>query len=126
MFDISVKIGRESVAVGEALGYRMEPIFGLRADEFAGSSDENLITAMKTLLGHVSRGRTAPIHDHLKGRTSEMAFISGLVATKGKALGLSVTANAAVTELDRQINTREIPMEAANLERLVRLINAAT
>jgi len=126
MFDISVKIGRESVAVGEALGYRMEPIFGLRADEFAGSSDENLITAMKTLLGHVNRGRTAPIHDHLKGRTSEMAFISGLVATKGKALGLSVTANAAVTELDRQINTREIPMEAANLERLVRLINAAT
>ena len=28
---------RESLAVGTALGYRTEPIFGLRADEFAGS-----------------------------------------------------------------------------------------
>ena len=32
MFDISVKLGRESLAVGAALGYRMEPLFGLRAD----------------------------------------------------------------------------------------------
>ncbi|MGZ5261178.1 MAG: ketopantoate reductase family protein, partial [Burkholderiales bacterium] len=71
MFDMSVKLGKESLAVGAALGYRMEPIFGLRADEFAGSGEENLVTAMKTLLGHVSNGRTAPIHDHIKGRKSE-------------------------------------------------------
>ena len=37
MFEISVQLGRESLAVGAALGYRTEPIFGLRADEFAGS-----------------------------------------------------------------------------------------
>ncbi|HEX9672550.1 MAG TPA: 2-dehydropantoate 2-reductase N-terminal domain-containing protein, partial [Burkholderiales bacterium] len=42
MADIAASIGRESLAVGTALGYRIEPIFGLRADEFAGSSDENL------------------------------------------------------------------------------------
>ena len=35
MFDISVNIGKESLAVGTALGLRTEPIFGLRADEFA-------------------------------------------------------------------------------------------
>ena len=39
---------------------------------------------MKTLLGHVSRGRTASIHDHIKGRKSEMELISGVVARKGK------------------------------------------
>jgi 2-dehydropantoate 2-reductase len=118
MFDISVQLGRESVAVGTALGYRTEAIFGLRADEFAGSSDENLVTAMKTLLGHVSRGRTAPIHDHIKGRKSEMEFISGVVARKGKELGIPTPFNDAVVEIDRQINQREIRMDASNFELL--------
>lgn len=118
MFDVSVKLGRESLAVGAALGYRIEPIFGLRADEFAGSSDENLVTAMKTLLGHISRGRTAPIHDHLKGRKSEMEFISGVVAKKGKELGIPTPGNDAVVEIDRQINTGQIKMGRSNFELL--------
>jgi len=114
MFDLSVKLGRESFAVGTALGYRVEPIFGLRADEFAGSSDENLVTTMKTLLSHVGGGRTAPIHDHLKGRTSELEFISGLVELKGRELGIAAPANAAVTAIDHQINAGELVMDAAN------------
>ena len=118
MFDISVQLGRESLAVGAALGYRTEPIFGLRADEFAGSSDENLVTAMKTLLGHVSRGRTAPIHDHIKGRRSEMEFISGVVARKGKELGIPTPFNDAVVDIDRKINKGELKMNPSNFELL--------
>ena len=118
MFDISVKLGRESLAVGSALGYRTEPIFGLRADEFAGSSDENLVTTMKTLLSHVGGGRTAPIHDHLKGRVSEIGFISGVVSCRGRELGIATPANDAVTEIDRQINRGEIKMETGNYTRL--------
>ncbi len=118
MFELSVALGKESAAVGEAMGLRMEPIFGLRADEFAGSIEENIVTAMKTLLGHVSRGRTAPIHDHMKGRISEMAFISGLVTRKGKELGIDTTCNAAVAEIDRRINSGELPMDRSNFELL--------
>jgi 2-dehydropantoate 2-reductase len=125
MFDISVKAGKESLAVGTALGYRIEPIFGLRADEFAGSSDENLVTAMKTLLGHISRGRTAPIHDHIKGRKSEMEFISGVVSCKGRELGIASPCNDAVVAIDRLINRGEIKMEAANFELLKAKTGAA-
>jgi 2-dehydropantoate 2-reductase len=114
MFDISVKLGKESFAVGVALGYRIEPIFGLRADEFAGSSDENLVTAMQTLMGHVGGGRTAPIHDHMKGRKSEIEFLSGLVARKGRELGIATPGNEAVTEIDRQINSGQIRMDPSN------------
>jgi len=114
MFDISVGLGRESLAVGSALGYRIEPIFGLRADEFAGQSDESLVTAMKTLMGHVGRGRTAPIHDHIKGRKSEMEYIPGLVSRKGRELGIPTPYNDAVVEIDRRINSGEIEMGASN------------
>ncbi len=124
MFDISVKLGRESLAVGAALGYRMEPVFGLRADEFAGSSDENLITTMKTLMSHVGGGRTAPIHDHLKGRTSEIEFISGLVARKGRELGIPTSANEAVTALDRRINRGELAMSPDNYALLQQQVSA--
>lgn len=125
MFDISVKLGKESFAVGAALGYRIEPIFGLRADEFAGSSDENLVTTMQTLMSHVGGGRTAPIHDHIKGRRSEIEFISGLVAKKGRELGIATPCNAAVTAIDRQINSGEIKMDASNYERLKAMVSGA-
>lgn len=118
MFDISVSLGKESLAVGAALGYRIEPIFGLRADEFAGSPDENLIAAMKKLLEHVSNGRTAPIHDHLKGRRSEMEFIPGVVARKGRELGIPTPFNDAVVEIDRQINSGALAMDRSNFARL--------
>jgi 2-dehydropantoate 2-reductase len=124
MFDVSVQLGRESLAVGAALGYRIEPIFGLRADEFAGASDENLVTAMKTLLGHVSRGRTAPIHDHLKGRRSEMEWISGLVARKGRELGIPTPGNEAVREIDHEINEGRRAMDPANFALLKERIRA--
>jgi 2-dehydropantoate 2-reductase len=124
MFEISVKLGKESLAVGTALGYRMEPIFGLRADEFVGSSDENLVTTMKTLLSHVGGGRTAPIHDHIKGRTSEMAYISGVVSKRGRELGIPTPANDAVTEIDRLINRGDIAMDVSNFERLKKTLGA--
>ncbi|MGE0559872.1 MAG: ketopantoate reductase family protein [Burkholderiales bacterium] len=124
MFDISVKLGRESLAVGSALGYRTEPIFGLRADEFAGSSDENLVTTMKTLLSHVGGGRTAPIHDHLKGRESEIGFISGMVSCRGRELGIATPANDAVVAIDRRINAGELEMNAANYALLQEQIGA--
>lgn len=118
MFEVSVELGKESAAVGAALGYRLQPLFGLRADEFAGTDEENLVTAMKTLLGHVSRGRTAPIHDHIKGRTSEMEFIPGVVSRKGRELGIPTPYNDAVLALDRRINAGELGMERANFELL--------
>jgi 2-dehydropantoate 2-reductase len=127
MADIAVKLGRESLAVGTALGYRIEPIFGLRADEFAGSGDENLVTARETLMRHVGgQSRTAPIHDHIKGRKSEMEFITGVVAKKGKELGIPTPYNDAVLEIDRRINAGEIRMDRSNFELLKTRIAAAT
>lgn len=123
MADIAASIGRESYAVGAALGHRIEPIFGLRADEFAGSSDENLATARSALMKHVGgRSRTAPIHDHIKGRRSEMEFITGLVSRKGREHGIATPFNDAVREIDRRINAGEIRMDSSNLDLLKSMV----
>ena len=116
MFELSIALGKESLAVGTALGYRMEPIFGLRADEMVGPGEEILIKAMNTLLGHITQGRTAPIHDHIKGRTSEMEFIPGVVSRKGRELGIATPWNDAVVALDRKINRGELAMGRDNFE----------
>lgn len=119
MYDISIRLGREALAVGAALGYRIEPVFGLRADEFIGLSDENLVIAMmNTLMAHVGGGRTAPIHDHLKGRRSEMEFLPGLVARKGREFDIPTPVINAVLEIDRQINKGELKMDPSNFELL--------
>ncbi len=119
MFEISVNLGRESMAVGETLGYRMEPIFGLSEKEFSGASDEVLVTAMKTLMNHVgSKSTTAPIHDHIKGRKSEMEFINGLVSKKGREMGVPTPFNDAVAELARQIDQGELQMDVSNFDLL--------
>ncbi|MEQ8193387.1 MAG: 2-dehydropantoate 2-reductase N-terminal domain-containing protein, partial [Rhodospirillales bacterium] len=87
MTELAIRAGRESVAVGRALGYALEPVFGMSAEEFAGATDDVLIRAMQTLLGHIGKNATtAAIHDHIKGRKSEMSHITGIVARKGAEL----------------------------------------
>ena len=126
MLDICIALGRESMAVGKALGYEVQPVFGLTATEFAGSTDEVLIKAMETLMRHVGKnGTTAPIHDHKKGRKSEMALISGLVTRGGREHGIRTPCNDAVVEIDRQINAGETPMRPENLDLLKALIHRA-
>jgi 2-dehydropantoate 2-reductase len=125
MFEIAVQLGREARAVGKALGYEMQPIFGLSAEELAGESDEPLIKVMQTLSKHVGPNSvTAAIHDHIKGRKTETENINGLVAQKGKELGIQVIHNAAVTELDHRITKREIAMDESNLGLLKSMIDS--
>jgi 2-dehydropantoate 2-reductase len=120
MNEISVALGRETVAVGQALGYRLEPIFGLSADDFTGATDEVLLRAMNTLMGHIGpQSQTAIVVDHKKGRRSEFEYISGLVVRMGEHTGVPTPYNAAVTELARRIDRGELAMEAENFQRLV-------
>ncbi|MEE9256228.1 MAG: 2-dehydropantoate 2-reductase N-terminal domain-containing protein [bacterium] len=126
MFEISVRLGKESMAVGAALDYRMEPIFGLSEKEFSGSSDEVLVTAMKTLMKHVgSKSTTAPIHDHIKGRRSEMEYVNGLVSKKGRELGVPTPCNDAVTGIARRIDRGELRMDISNFDLLKAGIESA-
>ena len=125
MFEMAVALGRESMAVGQALGYSLEPVFGLNAEEFAEANDETLIKAMQTLQEHTGKDSvTAPIHDHIKGRKSEMSMINGLVAKAGKEHNIPVPCNEAVTEVDRRLNEGELEMDPANFGLLKSMVGS--
>lgn len=117
MFELSVAIGRESIAVGKAIGFEPTPIFGLSAEEFVGSSDETIVKAMRTLLGHIGKASTtAVVQDHLKGRRSEAEHITGLVVRRGAEAGVPTPYNSAVLEIARRIDRRELEMDPAHAD----------
>lgn len=123
MMDISIRLGREAAEVGRALGHELEPLFGLSAEDLAAGGDEALRVALTTLLADV--GDTAintMIQDQMRGRRSEFAWINGLVARRGRDVGVATPANDAVHELSRQLDAGHLEMSADNLHRLVAMI----
>jgi 2-dehydropantoate 2-reductase len=123
MTEISVRIGRESVAVGERLGYRLAPIFGMSAEQFSGEGDEMLVRAIRVLHGHIGKdATTATVQDQRKGRRTELDHITGTVVRKGREVGVPTPANDAVLQLAGEIGRGERNMEPANLDALKALL----
>ena len=123
MTEISLRLGRESADVGASLGYRLEPIFGLSAEDFAVTNDEVLVTAMRTLHNHVGKdATTATVQDQLKGRRTELEFITGAVVRKGREVGVATPVNDAVLELGRQIGAGTRAMDPSNLDDLKAMV----
>jgi 2-dehydropantoate 2-reductase len=126
VFKLCICLGRETMAVGAALGYRIEPIFGLSAEKFTGATDEVVETLLRAILGHLGpskkKARGVVLQDYAKGRLTETDFLSGLVVRKGKEAGIPTPANAAVTEINRRIRAGELKPERANLELVERML----
>jgi 2-dehydropantoate 2-reductase len=122
LFQLSMRAGRETIAVGNALGYTIEAIFGMAAEEFLGSTDETLENILKTIISHVGASRNAVVQDHAKGRRSEVAFINGLVAQKGIEAGIPTPVNAAVAEVNRMIETGHLKPDFSNIARVRQIV----
>jgi 2-dehydropantoate 2-reductase len=122
LFDLCIKLGRECVQVGSALGYTLEPIFGLNSEAFLGSSDEALKKILVTLISHIGKSaRNSTLQDHLKGRKSEVELLNGLVAQKGKEAGVLTPLNEAMVSLTRRIEQGSLKPDRSNLMTLSRL-----
>jgi Ketopantoate reductase len=119
VFKLCIQVGRETMAVGAALGYTMEPIFGFSAEELMGSTDEIVEKLLRAVLGHLGpsarKARGVVLQDYLKGRYSEADFLSGVVVKKGKEANIPTPANEAVTEINNQIRLGVLKPDRFNL-----------
>jgi 2-dehydropantoate 2-reductase len=123
VFDFCIQLGREAMAVGTTLGYTIEAIYGLSADEFMGSTDAVLKKNLRTLVSHMGKeARNSVLQDHLKRRYSEVDQLNGLVVKKGKEAGVPTPLNEAITALTQQIQKGDLKPDRSNLERLKKLL----
>jgi 2-dehydropantoate 2-reductase len=111
-----LKIGTEALSAGQSLGYRIEPIFGLTAEDLAGTNQllEMLLDKVSSDIGPAARD--CVLQDHLKGRQSEVDFINGLVVKKCAQLGLAAPANAAIVEITKRFRAGELALSPDNIE----------
>jgi len=117
VIDLLVKIGRESVAVGRALGYTTEAIFGMPAEAFAGATDDVLKKNLETIVGFIGKkARGVVLQDFIKQRPSEATYFNGLVAGKGRAAGVPTPFNDAIMVLVNRIERGELTAQIGNLE----------
>ena len=118
MREIVIKIGQETMLLGEALGFEPEPIMGLTQEEMRQSNrlPEKLLD---TLVGHIGpAARDCILQDFLKGRRTEIEMINGLVVEESKKIGKTAPYNAAVMEIGDMISSGVISPKPENIKLL--------
>jgi 2-dehydropantoate 2-reductase len=124
LFQLGIALGRECLEVGLALGYRVEPVFGLSAEDMAGAPEEMLKRILLTLCAHIGKHTNSFLQDMTKGRPSEVHYMNGLVAAKGREAGIPTPFNDEITRLVEQIEKGQMTFGPEHLARLENLVPA--
>jgi 2-dehydropantoate 2-reductase len=112
---LMLRLAGEAIEVGTALGYAVEPIFGVEAGRWvaaaAGDSHcladvEAAFRAQREVLTEASLSGTA--QDIAKGRRTEIDYMNGYVAARAVEAGLSAPLHAALTALIKKMELGQI------------------
>ena len=108
MRDILYKVGTEALNVGQILGFKIEPIFGLTKQDIKNTNRllETLLDKLHSDIGPAARD--CVLQDHLKGRLSEVNNINGLVVEKGEDLGIPTPGNRVIVEITNKIRQGDL------------------
>ena len=100
-----LELGREALLVGQAQGYSMEPVFGLSMEEAAASPEALIDNLVRASQAEGREARSFFHQDILKGRRTEVDYINGLVARKGRESGVATPMNDAAVSNDKAAGT---------------------
>lgn len=125
--DITVKIGAEVVRVGTALGVEVEPINGIPSEMYVRATEdaealEELISRLAEGAGQLGTGKPSMLQDVMKGRHTEIEYLNGYVAQRGRAVGVATPACDAITELINRVERGQLPSDASNIDYLNQFI----
>ena len=119
MRELALKIGEEALLIGQKMGFRPEPIFGLKQKDIE-QSNRLLELLLDKIINDVGpHARDAVLQDHLKGRLSEVDLINGLIWEEGKKHGIDCMYNKRVCEITGKIQKKLISPSPMNSEELV-------
>ena len=125
MREVMLRSGLEALVVGQELGYRIEPIFGLSKQDMRNTNQlVELLLDKLTSTFIVPQTITTILQDHIKNRKSEVENINGWVIEKQVGLGKNAPINSAIVEISAQIKRGETEPGPANLRLLEALVAA--
>jgi 2-dehydropantoate 2-reductase len=107
---VMARLGGEAAAVGLALGFAVEPVFGLPVATWvgAGNGEDAPLEAVRAALAGVAAdmheaARSGMAQDIAKGRRTEIDYMNGYVAAKAACAGLAAPTHAALASRIRRI-----------------------
>lgn len=111
---LSIRLGSQAVRVGRAMGLALEPMSGLDLDLLArAEGDPAAMVALEAQILAVNATRSDAARpsmgqDMIKRRRTEADAINGLVARRGREVGVDAALHAAVAAIMRRIERGEI------------------
>lgn len=121
---VCIALGAESVRVGQALGYRLGKIGALDPETLSRAHEghaPSLAEIERLMLAGTSTEARSPLQrpsmaqDMAKGRRTEIEFMNGFIAEKGREAGVHAPTHARLTEVVKQVERGEIPARPANV-----------
>ncbi len=107
---ISIRLGGESIKVGNALGFEIGPIRKKDPAIWMAAADGDrkaMAEIEQVLLDEVAKmtdaGRPSTAQDIQKGRRTEIESINGYIADQGQAAGIATPMNRVIVEFVQQI-----------------------
>ena len=122
---ISIHLAKESAKVGLAMGLNVVEVNGkpasMWADADKGDVYEELDEYMSTKGGRVN-WLASMAQDVKKGRRSEIDYMNGLVAQKGREVSVPTPFNDAIIEAMHGIDDGSLALDAGHVDRILRAV----
>lgn len=116
MRDVMLHAGQEALAVGQAIGHPILPIFGLSAGEVSDPGRVVEIMLEKLFAGFVVPGATTTVlQDWGKSRRSEAMDLNGHVVAEGANHRIPTPMNSTVVDIARRIERGDLVPDPAHL-----------
>jgi 2-dehydropantoate 2-reductase len=111
---VSIRLGSQSVRVGQALGYSLERMLGMEPEmlALAGEGNRDALAGINQILDEGAKKRSddqrpSMAQDMFKGRRTETDFINGYVAERGAFIGVPAPLHAKMNELVHRVERGE-------------------
>ena len=117
MRDVMLAAGNEAIAVAQAHGYQVRPIFGMEGE--AAASPETYVSAiLDNLVANYIRtdSRATVLQDWMKHRRSEVSELHGEVVRLAREYGVAAPVNEKVWELGIKVEEGELIPSTVNVE----------
>ena len=122
---LTIQLTGEAIAVGQALGFQIEPIRGLPPEVSRAAAEGDTVAYEQVeakMLAGLARmtedGRPSTGQDIQKGRRTEIDFLNGLVADKGDEAGLPTPTHRALVQVVKEVERQEVEASPALVDRV--------